>query len=183
LVKKTALEEYVKISKKSGIVAINIRENDELASVNLVKDEQVMIITKKGMAIRFNSNEIGATSRNTSGVKGINLNEGDEVIATLPIRNDTDSLAVFSSNGLGKKTALNEFPVQKRAGKGIVCYKASDINAYVSAATLIEDEDNILVCGDKGSLCVSAADVPLLSRGSSGNQIIKGSKILSVSKV
>lgn len=183
LVKKTALEEYVKTSKKSGIVAINIRENDELASVNLVKDEQVMIITKKGMAIRFNSNEIGATSRNTSGVKGINLNEGDEVIATLPIRNDTDSLAVFSSNGLGKKTALNEFPVQKRAGKGIVCYKASDINAYVSAATLIEDEDNILVCGDKGSLCVSAADVPLLSRGSSGNQIIKGSKILSVSKV
>lgn len=183
VVKKTALEEYVKTSKKSGIVAINIRENDELASVNLVKDEQVMIITKKGMAIRFNSNEIGATSRNTSGVKGINLNEGDEVIATLPIRNDTDSLAVFSSNGLGKKTALNEFPVQKRAGKGIVCYKASDINAYVSAATLIEDEDNILVCGDKGSLCVSAADVPLLSRGSSGNQIIKGSKILSVSKV
>ena len=183
LVKKTALEEYIKTSKKSGIVAINIRENDELASVNLVKDEQVIIITKKGMAIRFNSNEIGATSRNTSGVKGINLNEGDEVIATLPIRNDTDSLAIFSSNGLGKKTALNEFPVQKRAGKGIVCYKASDINAYVSAATLIEDEDNILVCGDKGSLCVSAADVPLLSRGSSGNQIIKGSKILSVSKV
>lgn len=183
LVKKTALDEYVKTKKKTGIAAISIKEGDELVSVNLIKDEPIVIVTANGMAIKFNSNEIGATSRATSGVKGINLSNGDYVVTTWPVRHDTDSLAVFAYNGLGKKFALNEIPLQKRAGKGLMCYKPSDTTGPVSAAALVDDEDNILICGDKSSICISATEIPILSRVSVGNILLKGNKVLSVSKV
>ena len=183
LTKKTALDEYVKTKKKTGLAAITIREDDELVSVNLIKDEPIIIVTKNGMAIKFNSNEIGATSRTTSGVKGVNLGDGDEVVSTLVLRNTNDSLAIFSEKGLGKKFDLSELPLQKRAGKGLICYKASATSGNVAAAALISDEDSILICGDKTSICVSATEVPSLGRVSVGNQLIKSSKVLSVSKV
>ena len=183
LTKKTALDEYVKTKKKTGLAAITIREDDELVSVNLIKDEPIIIVTKNGMAIKFNSNEIGATSRTTSGVKGINLSDGDEVVSTLVIRNNNDMLAIFSERGLGKKFELTELTLQKRAGKGLTCYKPSSTSGLVAAAALISDEDSILICGDKTSICVSATEVPSLGRISIGNQLIKSSKVLSVSKV
>ena len=183
LTKKTALDEYVKTKKKTGLAAITIREDDELVSVNLIKDEPIIIVTKNGMAIKFNSNEIGATSRTTSGVKGVNLGDGDEVVSTLVLRNTNDSLAIFSEKGLGKKFDLSELPLQKRAGKGLTCYKASATSGNVAAAALISDEDSILICGDKTSICVSATEVPSLGRVSVGNQLIKSNKVLSVSKV
>ena len=183
LTKKTALDEYVKTKKKTGLAAITIREDDELVSVNLIKDEPIIIVTKNGMAIKFNSNEIGATSRTTSGVKGVNLGDGDEVVSTLVLRNTNDSLAIFSEKGLGKKFDLSELPLQKRAGKGLTCYKASATSGNVAAAALISDEDSILICGDKTSICVSATEVPSLGRASVGNQLIKSNKVLSVSKV
>ena len=183
LTKKTALDEYVKTKKKTGLAAITIREDDELVSVNLIKDEPIIIVTKNGMAIKFNSTEIGATSRTTSGVKGVNLGDGDEVVSTLVLRNTNDSLAIFSEKGLGKKFDLSELPLQKRAGKGLTCYKASATSGNVAAAALISDEDSILICGDKTSICVSATEVPSLGRVSVGNQLIKSNKVLSVSKV
>ena len=183
LTKKTALDEYVKTKKKTGLAAITIREDDELVSVNLIKDEPIIIVTKNGMAIKFNSNEIGATSRTTSGVKGVNLGDGDEVVSTLVLRNTNDSLAIFSEKGLGKKFDLSELPLQKRAGKGLTCYKASATSGNVAAAALISEEDSILICGDKTSICVSATEIPSLGRVSVGNQLIKSNKVLSVSKV
>lgn len=178
VVKKTSIDEYVNTKKKSGISAITLREDDELVSVNLIKDEDLILITEKGMAIKFSSTEIGASSRTTIGVKGITLNKEDYVVSALPIRNETDSLAIFAKNGLGKKIKLNELPLQKKAGKGLICYKNE-----VCAAALVSDEDNILICGDKNSLCISASEIPELSRSSLGNQIIKDSNIVSISKV
>jgi DNA gyrase subunit A len=183
LVKKTALEEYINTKKKTGIVAISLREGDSLASVCLIKDEPIVLTTKNGMGIKFNSTDITATSRATAGVKGINLNEGDEVISTMPIRHDTDSIAVFSENGLGKKLSLNELTLQKRGGKGLNIYKTSESTGPLTATALIADEDNLLITGDKASICVSAKDIPALGRISVGNQIIKSSKIKSVTKV
>ena len=183
LIKKTALEEYIKTSKKNGIAAITIKEDDELVSVNLIKDEDVIVLTKNGYSIRFNSNEVGITSRATSGVKAIGLNEEDEVVTTLPIRDEKDNLAIFAENGLGKRIELKEFPKQKRAGKGVICYKVSDSTGKIAAATLVSDEDDILICGNKTSLCISAQDLPVLGRTSIGNQMIKDNKIQSVSKV
>ena len=183
LVKKTSLEEYVKTKKKTGIVAISIKDNDELASVSLIKDEPIILMTSKGMGIRFNSSEIGATSRATSGVKGITLSDEDYVIKALPVRNETDKLALFSVNGLSKSINLNDLPIQKRAGKGLICYKTTDSTGTVADITLVEDNDNILILGDKSSICIEAKEIPNLNRASIGNQVIKNNKILSVSKV
>ena len=183
LVKKTALDEYVKTKKKTGMAAISLKEGDELVSVNLIKDESIIIVTSDGMMIRFNSNEIGATSRVTAGVKGITLNPGDTIVSTLVVRNDKDALAIFSEKGLGKKIDMNEITLQKRAGKGLVCYKTGDTGGKVAAAALVADEDLVLICGDRSSLCIPATEIPALGRMSLGNQLIKGNKVLSVSKV
>ena len=183
LVKKTSLEEYTKTKKKNGILAINIKDNDELASVFLVKDEDIILITELGNAIRFNSMEIGATSRATSGVKGIGLKEGDAVSLALPIHDPNDQLGIFLSSGIGKKIKLSELPAQKRAGKGLAITKINDEYDCVSAAALISDEDNILIVGNLTSVCISAADVPSLGRAATGNMMIKGNKIKSVSKI
>lgn len=183
VVKKTALEEYVKTKKKTGIAAITIKDGDELAAVTLVKDEPLMVLTGKGMGIKFGSLEVSATSRATSGVKGMALNEGDYVVAALPIRNANDSLAVFVESGLGKKISLDEFVTQKRGGKGIITYKTNEKTGDVTSAALISDEDNLLVCGLASSICVSATEIPSAGRVSIGNQILKGTKLLSVTKV
>ena len=183
LVKKTALDEYVKTKKKTGIAAISIKDGDELAVVSLVKDEQLILVTKNGMAIRFDSKEVSATSRTTSGVKGINIGADDEVVAAIPVRNTNDKLAVFVSGGMAKKFDLSELPVQKRAGKGLMCYKPTDSTGKVAAATLVEDSDCVLILGDKSSICIEAKEIPELGRASVGNLVIKNSKVLSVSKV
>ena len=183
LVKKTALDEYVKTKKKTGIAAITIKDGDELAAVSLIKDEPLIIVTEKGYGIHFDSKEVGATSRTTSGVKGITLGVEDKVVSAVPIRNKTDKLAIFVQNGLAKKFDLSELPIQKRGGKGLMCYKPTDSTGMVSAATLIEDGDSILILGDKSSICIEASEIPTLGRPSIGNQVIKGNKVLSVSKV
>ena len=183
LVKKTTLEEYIKTKKKTGIAAISIKEGDELVSVCLVKDEPMILLTKNGYGIKFSSMEIGATSRATSGVKGITINPDDEVIAALPLRHETDAIAIISETGLGKKFSSSELPLQKRAGKGLICYKPTNSTGFVADGALISDEDNILIIGDKSSICVSATEIPELSRASIGNQIIKNNKVKSISKV
>ena len=183
LVKKTSLEEYVKTKKKTGIAAISIKDGDELAAVSLVKDEQLILVTKNGMAIRFDSKEVSPTSRATSGVKGINLGADDEIIAAIPVRNTNDKLAIFVNGGYCKKFGLDELPLQKRAGKGLMCYKPTDTTGKVVAATLVEDSDCVLILGDKSSICIEASEIPNLGRASIGNVVIKNSKVLSVSKV
>lgn len=183
LVKKTPLDEYVKTKKKTGIAAISIKDGDELAAVSLIKDEQLILITSNGMGIRFDSKEISPTSRATSGVKGINMADGDSIVAAIPVRNTNDKLAVFVQRGMAKKFSLDELPIQKRAGKGLMCYKPTDSTGKVAAATLIEDADNVLVIGDSTSICISAEDIPVLGRSSVGNQVIKNNTIKSVSKV
>lgn len=183
LVKKTTLEEYIKTKKKTGITAINLREDDELVSVCLVKDEPIILLTKNGMGIKFSSLDVGTTSRATTGVKGMNFDEKDCIVAALPVRNSKDNLALFTVNGLSKKFPSEELPIQKRAGKGLICYKPTTITGDVVSAALVSDEDNLLVYGDKTSICISAREIASLGRASTGNQTIKNSKILSVSKV
>ena len=178
VVKKTALEEYVKTKKKTGIASINIKDGDELAAVFLVKDEPVVLLTKNGYGIKFDSMQVGATSRTTSGVKGINLADNDVVIAALPVHNADDYLAIFGENGLGKKFKQSELLSQNRGGKGMICHKEP-----IAAAALVEDTDNVLVVGNISSVCISAKDIPALSRISMGNIMIKNNRIKSVSKV
>ena len=181
--KKTALEEYTSTKKKTGIAAINIKDGDSLAAVSLIKDEELILLTNKGMAIRFDSNNVGATGRCTSGVKGITLKDDDYIVSALPLRDNNDKLAIFSTNGLGKKINLNDLPKQNRGGKGLACYKPSDTTGNIIAGSLISDSDNILILGDKSSIYISAKEIPESSRISQGILVIKNNKIQSVSKV
>ena len=182
MIKKTLLEEYNKTKKKSGIIALNIREGDSLAAVSLIKDEQIILTTKNGMCIRFNSTDFSPSSRIALGFKGINLNDGDYVVSGLPIRDPEDSLALFTSKGLGKRIPLKEIVTQNRGGKGMSYYKTTATTGDVSATQLINDEDSVLLIGDKNSLCIKAKEIPVLGRASIGNQLIKNNQILSVSK-
>ena len=182
LVKKTSLDEYTKTKKRTGMAAITLREGDSLANVSLIKDEPIIIVTKQGMVIKFNSSDVSITSRATSGVKGIDLKPDDEVITGLPVRNQNDSLGLFSTGGYTKKLASNEFVTQKRGGRGVVAYKASDTSGDIAGATLISDEDSILIIGNSKSICLSATDIPTFGRQAAGNIAIKD-RIQSISKV
>ena len=182
-IKKTALEEYTKTKKKSGVAAINLREGDEIASVSLIKDEQVILLTEKGMGIKFKTSEVSASGRATMGVKGIALGEGDKVVTALPIRSNEDQLAIFSENGLGKRIKIDEFVTQSRSGKGIICYKPTSSTGNVVAGTLVADSDNLLVSGSTKSICIGANDISTVGRASIGVQIIKEGHITSVSKI
>ena len=179
LVKKTTLDEYTSTKKKTGIAAINIKDGDELVAVSLVKDEDVILATAGGYCIRFNTMEIGATSRNTSGVKGINLGTEDYIIAAAPVRDTTDQLAVFSKIGLGKRVSLSDLPTQKRGGKGLMCYK----NELIADIALVNDSDNLLLVGNNTSICISASELPSIGRAGAGNGMIKTQNLISVSKV
>ena len=183
MVKKTALSEYIGTKKSKGIGAINLKEEDGLSVVTLIKDEQLILVSRSGYTIKFNAEDITPTGRLTSGVKGINLGENDEVITGLPLRHTEDNLAVFSSKGYGKRVELSEIPLQKRGGKGVVLYKENDISGKASAAQLVNDEDTVLIVGNKNSICIKADEIPTMGRGAIGNIMLKGNEILNVSKV
>jgi len=182
LVKKTTLDEYTKTRKRTGIAAISLREGDSLANVCLIKDEPLVIVTKSGMCIKFNSTDITATSRATAGVKGIELKPDDSVVTGIPVRNQDDKLAIFTSGGYTKKIALNEFVTQKRGGKGVISYKPTEASGSVAGAALISDEDSILIIGRSKSICLPATDIPVYGKQAAGNIAIKDT-IQSISKV
>ena len=183
LVKKTALTEYVGTKKTKGIGAITLKEGDTLASVTLINDEQLLIFSHLGYCIKFNTTEITSTGRLTAGVKGINLNNNDEVVAALPIRHQEDDIAIFSSEGYGKRLPLKDVSLQKRSGKGLLIYKPSDTGGYMTCAQLVNDEDNVLLIGNKNSICISAKEIPSMTKGAIGNLMLKNNTILNVSKV
>ena len=183
MVKKTSLEEFIGTKKSKGIGAINIKEGDALSVATLIKDEQLLLFSKKGYVIRFDSSEISPSGRAAMGVKGINLSEDDELIAALPIRHNTDNIAIFTNQGYGKRVSLNEIPLQKRAGKGVIIYKPNDIGGQASAAQLVAEDDIVLIVGNKKSICLSANEISLTGRTAIGVIVLKGNEIQSVSKV
>jgi DNA gyrase subunit A len=179
-IKRTPLEEYNKTKKTKGIIALNFQPDDSLVSVFLGTNEDILVATKGGNIIRFAASDTSTVGRVAIGVKAIGLKEGDEVISALPVRDTNDSLAIFSVNGMGRKLKLSEVPQQKRAGKGSN-YITKD--EAIAAIALVNDDDNVLICGEKNSICINASEIPYSSKKALGNIIIKGTPIVSVSKV
>lgn len=179
LFKKTLLEEYMGGKKTTGIAAIKLKEGDSIANVTFAENEEFIVLTKNGMSIHFETKDIAPIGRATSGVRAIKLDTNDEVIIGLPIKHMTDTLAIFNEMGVAKKTNLDEFPLQARAGKGVCVLKTGKI----TGAALVSDEDYILIVGQPNSICVSVKDIPLLSRIALGNTMINGSKIKRIVKV
>lgn len=183
LIKKTLLSEYTKVKRSTGIAAINLKEDDSIANVTFVKNEEMIVITKKGMSIHFETAEINPIGRVTAGVKSIKLAEDDEVLVGIPIHNPNDYIAVFTERGYGRKSKLSDFPLQQRAGKGVLIYKPTTATGEIIGAAMVDNEDNILLIGRPNSICISAKDVPELSRISAGNMMVKNSNVISVVKV
>lgn len=177
-IKKVPLDEYDKM-KRTGIIAISFKDGDELADVTFINQEQMLLVTKNGMAIRFGTAEMPISSRTAQGVKGMKLNDGDSVIAALPIVDPVDYLAIVSKNGLGKKMQIDELTLQNRGGKGLLCYKEE-----IAGAEIIKESDNLLINGDKSSIVISGKDIPTLSRVSMGNIMLKNNEqVISITQV
>lgn len=182
LIKKTCLDEYTTIKRSTGIAAIKLNEGDSIANIEFVNDENVLVITKNGMSINFETKTINAIGRVTAGVKSIKLAEDDEVIVGLPIYNDKSNVAIISTKGYGKITDVKEFTPQGRGGKGLMIYKPTDIFGSIAGAALVKDDDKILLNGSPNSICITASELPLLSRTSYGNIVLKAN-ISSIVKI
>ena len=162
LFKKTLLSEYKSIKKSTGTQAIKLKDGDSISNVVFMKNEEFMIFSRLGMCIRFTTNDIAAIGRVTSGVKGINLNDGDEVICGFPIVEGKKEIAIIGKNGYGKKTDLTEFNVQGRGGKGV------KLGAEIAGAVLIGPEDNLLLIGKPNSICIEGSDLPVQGKSTLG---------------
>lgn len=178
IIKKVPLEEYNSL-KRTGVTAIKFKEGDELAAVTFINQEEMVLVTKNGMSIRFAAAGMPISSRIAQGVKGMNVAEDDQIIAALPISNPASYLAIVSIDGLGKRTELKEFTIQNRGGKGLSCYKNP-----IAGAELVVDDDMLLISGDKTSIVVKATELPILNRTSLGNIMLKNNeKVISIAKI
>lgn len=177
-IKKTPLSDYTNSKIGKGIAAIKLREDDSVSNVTFIEDEELLILTNGGNAIRISSIDIPISSRTAMGVKGINLNAGDSINTCLPIKHNTDDLAVFTTTGLGKRIELSNFNVQGRGGKGIIYSKLP-----VAGVCLVEDKDDILVHGSATTIRINAKDLPKASRIGQGNIINKENVITSIVKL
>jgi len=179
LIKKTKLEEFKGTKKTTGIQAIKFKDGDSLANVTLLNDEDVIVITKKGMSIKFETKDITPIGRVAAGVKAIKLKEGDEVLVGLPIsrRHDND-LGIFTISGLGKRVRTSEIPTQNRGGVGVIVSETT-----VAGAALIDDSDSLFIIGRPNSICIEAKDINVMGRTAAGVQVVNGSKIERVIKL
>lgn len=182
LVKKTSLDELLKVKKKTGIATIKLKPDDSLASVFLIKDEPILICSKNGYILNFDSEDIAPSGRNTMGIKGISLKEDDTVAVALPVHNMKDEVALFFEGGTAKRLAMPT--IQNRAGKGTQTYKETEKSGKLQTAVLVNDNDKLFIMGRKKSLCINAKDIPTIaSKISTGNPVIKDEFIQNVSKI
>ena len=164
LVKKSLMEEYTTIKKSTGTQAIKLKDGDSIANVLFMKEEDLILISKQGMMIRFTTADISPIGRVTSGVKGIKLADGDEVITGLMIKNQqTQYLALVNAEGTGKRVEISKLTPQGRGGKGV-----KGCGLELAGATLVTDEDTLLLLGKPNSICISATELPIQERTTIG---------------
>ena len=178
MIKKTALVEYKAIARKTGIQAIKLRGDDTVVNTIVGKDNDILIATEQGMAIRFNTTDITATSRNTLGVKGLKLSPNDTVVAGL-FADPQSNILFITENGKGKRLVFSDVPLQGKGGKGVIIYK----NHKIVAAVPVKEDDEVLVVGQSFSLCITVKDIPIQHRTAQGVAIAKTDKIFLASKV
>ena len=172
LVKKTLISEYKNI-RKSGLQAINLRDDDELIEVKVTNDSMdIIMVTKHGQCIRFNEKDVRATGRTSMGVIGMNLSYDDEIVA-MQLNTQGDYLLFVSEFGMGKRTRIDEFPVQHRGGKGIKCYKITEKTGNVVAAKAINEENEVMIINTEGIIIqLMVKEVSILGRITSGVKLI-----------
>ena len=188
IVKKTKMQDYSNI-RKTGLLAISLREGDELIEVKITDgNDDVILITKNGMSIRFHETDVRTTGRVSMGVIGMNLDEDDEVVA-MQLDRQGEYLLIVSENGYGKRTLTSEFHVQNRGGKGLKCYKIMDKTGAVIGAKAVNDGDEIMMITNEGIVIRTGCDeISLLKRITSGVKLMdikaeEGIKVANIAKV
>lgn len=186
IVKKTSIMEYSNV-RKNGLAAINLREDDELIEVKSTDENtEIFLVTKHGMCIRFKETEVRNTGRTSMGVIGMNLSDSDEIIG-MQLDHQGDSLLIVSENGMGKRTYLDEFTVQKRGGKGVKCYKITEKTGYVVGLKAVNDDHEIMMITTEGIIIqLRMEDISTLGRITSGVKMINlddGVKVAKIAKV
>ena len=183
IVKKTPLSDFKNI-RKNGLVAINIREDDELIEVKSTDaSSEIFLVTKKGMCIRFKETDVRATGRASMGVIGMNLNAGDEIVG-MQLEHQGEALLVVSEKGYGKRTKLDEFHVQKRGGKGIKCYKIVEKTGDVVGVKAVNEDHEIMMITDEGIIIqIAMSDVSMQGRPTSGVKLMNLDDNVKVAKI
>ena len=186
LVKKTPIQDYANV-RKIGLAAISLRDDDELIEVKATNDKKdVILVTKYGQCIRFKETDVRSTGRVSMGVRGINLLDGDEVVA-MQLNTQGYYLLVVSENGMGKRTSISEFTCQNRGGKGVKCYKITEKTGNVIGAKAVNEENEIMMITTEGIIIrLQCSDISILGRITSGVKLINlsdGVTVASFAKV
>ena len=173
IVKKTSIMEYANI-RKSGLQAINLRDDDDLIEVKVTDNtKDIFLVTKHGQCIRFNENDVRTTGRVSMGVIGMNLSYDDEVVA-MQLNTQGEHLLIVSEYGMGKRTAIEEFTVQHRGGKGIKCYKITEKTGNVVAAKAVNEDTEVMIINTEGIIIqLMVNEVSVLGRITSGVKMIE----------
>ena len=185
-VKKCHITDFSNI-RKNGLLAVNLRDDDELIEVKSTdKDTLIYLVTKQGMCICFKETDVRCMGRTAMGVRGMNLADGDEIIG-MQLDHQGGTLLIASELGMGKRTKLEEFNVQKRGGKGVRCYKITEKTGDVVGVKAVNDDHEIMMITSAGIIIqIPMADVSIIGRHTSGVKLInleKGVKVAKIAKV
>ena len=187
LIKKTALTEY-NSSRKTGLQAINLKDDDEVIGVRLTDGEDnVVLVTRKGMCITFDEKDVRSVGRVSQGVIGIRLDQDDEVIGMESIlSNSKSTLLAITENGFGKRTELDEYRVQIRGGKGVITYKITPKTGELVGIKIVNDDDDIMMITDTGTIIrLNVKEVSVLGRSTQGVTLMRTNegKVVSLEKI
>ncbi len=186
IVKKTNLMDYSR-PRKGGIIALNIEEGDRLIGVNLTSGkDQIILASKKGMAVRFSEEDVRAMGRTATGVRGIRLKEEDEVVGMVKAF-DTEQLLTITENGYGKRTQISEYRLIGRGGSGVINIQHSERKGDVVSVASVAEDDEMVIISRKGIMIrVLAKNISLIGRNTQGVRIMKlgeGGKVVSTAKI
>ena len=188
IVKKTSMLDYANI-RKSGLQAINLREDDELIEVKATNSEkEIILVTKHGQCIRFSENDVRPTGRTSMGVIGMNLSYDDEVVA-MQLNTQGESIMLVSEYGMGKRTDISEFSIQYRGGKGVKCYKITEKTGNLIGAKAVNDDNEVMLITTEGIIIkLEVTEISKLGRITSGVKLIdldteKDIVVASIAKV
>mgnify|MGYP000787404619 CR=1 FL=1 len=170
--KKTPIQDYANV-RKTGLAAIVLREDDKLIEVKITDNtEDIFLVTKYGMCIRFNETDVRSTGRVSMGVRGMNLTDNDVVIG-MQIESQGKDMLIVSERGMGKRTDMDEFTRQNRGGKGVKCYKITEKSGNVVGAKIVDDSREMLLITNEGIVIrISVNDISVLGRNTSGVKVM-----------
>ena len=186
IIKKTPIKDYANV-RKTGLIAMTLKDDDELIEVKKTNSKnEILLVTKYGQCIRFRETDVRNTGRSSMGVRGINLSDGDEVVA-MQLTSQGHYLLIVSSRGLGKLTSVGEFTVQNRGGKGVKCYKITEKTGNVTGAKVVNKDNEIIMITTEGIIIrLHCSDISILGRITSGVKLInldENVKVAGIAKV